>query len=148
MIFVQYREKCTEDYARALHKLNAPCTVVMTLRKLKTVLPSLKPPIEKQVRSRIIYKFHCPLCQECYVGATTRHMCMRLQEHNKPSAVVGKHLRACGARRITMDDVEVLGSSTRSWNHLFTLEALYIREIGPKLNTKDEWRDKELTIKF
>ena len=35
--FVQYRGKNSEHFARALHKLNAPCTVVTMLRKLKTV---------------------------------------------------------------------------------------------------------------
>ena len=38
--FVQYRWKHSEHFARALRKLNAPCTVVMMLRKLKTMLPS------------------------------------------------------------------------------------------------------------
>ena len=45
--FVQYRGKSTEQLAQALHKCQAPCSVIMTLRKLKTVAPSLKPPIEK-----------------------------------------------------------------------------------------------------
>ena len=49
-IMVQYRGKCTENYGRALHKINAPCVVVMTLRKLKTVLPSLKPAIENNLK--------------------------------------------------------------------------------------------------
>ena len=51
MYFIQYRGKCTEEYARALHKVNAPCRIIMTLRKLKTVLPSLKPPVEKMIKS-------------------------------------------------------------------------------------------------
>ena len=37
-LIIQYRGKCTENYARALHKIGAPCTIIMTLRKLKTVL--------------------------------------------------------------------------------------------------------------
>ena len=61
-IKVQYREKITEDYVRALHKINAPCTIVMTLRKLKTALPSLKPPIEKVLKNRILYEIQCPRC--------------------------------------------------------------------------------------
>ena len=36
--FVQYRGKNSEHFTRALRKLNAPCTVVMMLRKLKTML--------------------------------------------------------------------------------------------------------------
>ena len=148
MIFIQYRGKCTEDYARALHRLKAPCTIVMTLRKLKTVLPSLKPPVDKKVRSCIVYKFNCPRCGACYVGATTRHMCVRLGEHMKPSAAAGKHFKACEANRITIDDVEILASSSRKGEYLWTLEALYIRELRPTINTKDEWRRKELTIKI
>ena len=62
MLMIQYRGKCTEDYARALHKINAPCNVVMTLRKLKTVLPSLKPPVDKMLKSGVVYKITCPRC--------------------------------------------------------------------------------------
>ncbi len=39
-IYIQYRGKATEDYARKLHQVKAPCNVIMTLRTLKTVLPS------------------------------------------------------------------------------------------------------------
>ena len=53
---IQYRGKCSEDFARALHKCKAPCTVVMTLRKLKTMLPSLKPPVEKMLKSGLVYR--------------------------------------------------------------------------------------------
>ena len=148
MIFIQYREKCTEDYARALHRLKAPCTMVMTLRKLKTVLLSLKPPVDKKIRSCIVYKFNCPRCGACYVGATTRHICIRLGEHMKPSAAARKHFKACNANRITTEDVEVLASSSRKGEYLWTLEALYIRELRPAINTKDEWKRKELTIKI
>ena len=29
-----------------------------------------------------------------------------------------------------------------------TLEALFIQELEPKINTKDEWRSRTLTIKI
>ena len=67
-LFMQYRGKCTEDNARALHKINAPCTIILTLRKLKTVLPSLKPPVEKMLKSGLVYRLMCPHCSACYVG--------------------------------------------------------------------------------
>ena len=50
-VFVQYRGKVSEDYARSLHRIQAPCTLIMTLRKLKTVLPSLKTPVPKMFRN-------------------------------------------------------------------------------------------------
>ena len=41
-IFIQYRGKGTEEYAHSLRNIKVPRIVIMTLRKLKTVLPSLK----------------------------------------------------------------------------------------------------------
>ena len=67
-LFIQYRGKCTKDNARALHKINAPCTIILTLRKLKTVLPSLKPPVEKMLKSGLVYRLMSPRCSACYVG--------------------------------------------------------------------------------
>ena len=48
----------------------------------------------------------------------------------------------------TSNDVKVLASTSCSLNFLLTLEALYIREIKPELNTKDEYHSQELTMKF
>ena len=39
-----------------------------------------------------------------------------------------------------MDDVCVLGSSSRSITRLMTLEALWINHLKPSINTKDEYR--------
>ena len=56
--------KSAGHYAQALRKLEVSCTVVvMTLRKTKTVLPSLKPSVEKELRSGVVYKIKCPRCQ-------------------------------------------------------------------------------------
>ena len=49
---------------------------------------------------------------------------------------------------ITEADVEILHTTSRGENYLLTLEALYIRERKPVLNTKDEYRRKELVIKL
>ena len=68
-LFIQYRGKCTEDYACALHKVNAPCTIIMIVVKLKTVLPSLKPPLEKMLKSGLVYRLTCRstlLCVLCW----------------------------------------------------------------------------------
>ena len=91
-IFVQYRGKSTEEYARALHKIKAPCIIVMTLRKLKTVLPSLKPQVDKLMRRGVIYKLTCPRCSACYVGQTGRHMLTRFKEHLQRAGPIKTHL--------------------------------------------------------
>ena len=84
---IQYRGKCTEEYASALHRTNAPCTIVMTLRKLKTTLPSLKPPVEKMMRSGVVYKITCPRCEASYVGQTSRHH-TRFREHSRNTCLM------------------------------------------------------------
>ena len=149
-LFLQYRGKVTEDYVRALHKLNAPCKPILTLRKLKTVVPSLKVQVDKRLQSRIVYKLLCPRCQACYVGQTDRHLLKRFKEHCQPSQPFGKHIRLCGASPIFEDktDVSVVHVTNRSIPYLEALEALYIREIRPVINTKDEFRKRELTIKL
>ena len=145
-IIVQYRGKCTEDYARALHKVEAPCTIVMTLRKLKTVLPSLKPSVEKMFKSGVVYKLTCPRCNACYVGQTSRHLQSRFKEH-KRGGPMKLHLNECNVN-ITDENVDILQTTSRGESHLLTLEALNIREIKPSINTKDEYRSRELTIKL
>ena len=147
IIKVQYRGKSTEDYARALHKINAPCTMVMTLRKLKTALPSLKPPIEKVLKSGIVYELQCPRCTACYVGQTGRHLQTRLKEHLLRPGPMRAHLHQCSTT-ITEEHVRILHTTTRDENHLLTLEALHIRERKPTINTKDEYRSRELIIKL
>ena len=147
-IMIQYRGKCSEEYARALHKINAPVTVVMTLRKLKTVLPSLKPSVEKLMKSGVVYNITCPGCSACYVGQTDRHMMTRLYEHIHKAGPMKTHIDTKCKTTLTDDDVDILHTTSRGENYLLTLEALYIRERKPVLNTKDEYRRRELVIKL
>ena len=42
-LFVFYRGKASENFAKDIKKTNAPCRIIFKLRKLKTVLPSLMP---------------------------------------------------------------------------------------------------------
>ena len=144
---VQYRGKCTEDYARALHKIQAPCVIVMTLRKLKSVLPSLKPAVEKMIRSGVVYQLQCPRCKACYVGETCRHMQTRFKEHLQRAGPMKKHLAKCNTT-LTPKEVDILQQTARGEGFLLTLEALHIRERKPTINTKDEYRSRELTIKL
>ena len=116
MLMIQYRGKCTEAYARALHKIKAPCTVVMTLRKLKTLMPSIKPPVEKFLRSKIVYKITCPGCQACYVGQTVRHLQSRFREHQRQGTAITQHIDNCNMteiKKLNMEDIEILASTQR-----------------------------------
>ena len=145
MMMIQYRGKTSEDFARALHKINAPCRVVMTLRKLKTVLPSLKPSVDKMLKSGVVYQISCSRCNACYVGQTDRHFQTRFKEHLSRHPMK-THLAECRAE-INEQNAVILHQTARGEEYRLTLEALYIREIKPTINTKDEYRSRELTIK-
>ena len=57
-----------------------------------------------------------------------------------------KHVDRCTIKALQLSDIEILASTIRRIEHLLTLEALYIREIEPELNKKDEYPSRELTI--
>ena len=43
---------------------------------------------------------------------------------------------------------DILKTDLKNYQQLLAIEALFIREIKSKLNTKDEYRIRELAIKF
>jgi hypothetical protein len=66
--FIENRGKVTEDFCRSPRKIEAPYQPVLTLRKLKTMMPSLKPSVDHRVRSHVVYCIKCPRCSSCYVS--------------------------------------------------------------------------------
>ena len=148
LLFVQYRGKATEEFAHALHKIEAPCNVVFTMRKLRSVLPSLKPAVEKELRGSVVYKLNCSRCSACYVGQTDRHFCTRLKEHqSRKKEPVYRHFEKCGVK-LNLQDTEFLAATTRNVVYLMTLEALWIEELKPYINTKEEYKQRGLTIRL
>ena len=92
-ILLQYRGPATDQFVKRLKDCDAPTQVVLTLRKLKTYLPSLKPPVPKLLKSNVVYKITCPRCHACYVGKTSRHTVTRFGEHRtKKKEPVYKHM--------------------------------------------------------
>ena len=108
-------------------------------------MPSLTTPVEKLLKSKVVYKISCSRCNACHVGQTTRHLITRFKEH-KSNGPVGAHIRSCGD--ITSDNVDILDRTNRSAGHLMTLKALHIKAIKLCLNTKDEHKSRTLTIKL
>ena len=75
----------------------------------------------------------------------TRHLQTRLQGYKRASAPVRAHLRECGAN---MDmNVKVIDRSFDE-NNLLTLEALHIAKLKPALNTREEYRQRQLTLQL
>ena len=48
----------------------------------------------------------------------------------------------------SIDDLVILKTLERDIMYLSVMEALFIREIRPELNTRDEFRGRELRIKI
>ena len=147
LLFLQYRGKLTDNFKCTLKRIQAPCKTILTLRKLKTVLPALKPPIEKALQSVVVYQISCPRCDSRYVGQSVRHLITRIKEHLKPSTPVGSHCKACDVK-ISMENDVVILSKAKYQRQLLIQEALYIKELKPSLNTKDEFKSHTLLIKF
>ena len=83
----------------------------------------------------------------CCVGQTGRHFQTCLKEHLQRAGPMKTHLAQCNAT-LTSDQVDILHSTSRGESFLLTLEALHIRERKPSINTKDEYKSKELVIKL
>ena len=147
-ICLQYRGSITDQFVKKMYDIQAPVQTVLTLRKLRSILPSLKCAIPLMIKSRVIYQITCPQCQLCYVGRTRRHLCTRFGEHKtKKQQPVNKHFMSCINRKPSEADIKILTTTSRGRLQLAILEALFIREIKPALNTRDEWRDHKLSIK-
>ena len=67
------------------------------------------------------------------------HLQTRIREHTRNLLPVKTHLRNCNTT-ITEEYIDILASMSRGEGYLLTLEAFFIQELEPKINTKDEWR--------
>ena len=148
LFFVQFRGHDSTKYIADLIKCEAPITPVYTTSKFTTSLPSLRSREYKNLTSNVVYKIKCSGCSSCYVGMTCRHLVTRIKEHFLPSGVMSKHLKTCGASMNPSTCAEILMSTNRNVIYLSILEALFIRENKPDLNTKDEYRDRSLRIRI
>ena len=146
--FVAYRGRETDKLANAFYRLNAPCKVIMTTQKTKTVMPSLKPEVPKMLLSNVVYKIDCPRCKSSYIGQTSRILLRRTREHLGNRGIVRAHLDKCGVDDLNeCENVSVIGRSP-TVSKLMTLEALFISQFKPEINIKDEYRSRTLTLKL
>ena len=155
MVFLNYRGKCSEDYARDLYRIcNDPneilrpsVRVIFTIKRVKSVLPPLKEPVPKMLRSGTVYQITCSRCKTCYVGQTARHLQTRFREHQNNAGPIKSHGLKC-SKTFSEDDVTILDSTSKSEQYLLTLEAIHIRSIKPEINTKEEFKSRTLIIKI
>ena len=127
----------------SLNKINAPCKIITTW----SLLSSLKTPVDNTLKSWLVYKITCSQCELCYVGQTTQHLLTRFKEHEQSGTPVESHFEACNSS-LTMDDVKIIAISSKCTFKLMTLEAVFIKDNKPSINTKDEFRSCALIIKI
>ena len=141
--FVSYRGKPTEKLAKKFKRLDASCKVIMTTRKSKTCLSSLKPVVPRVLLINVVYKLTCPGCRASYVGQTVRHVQQRVRDHLGNKGTMKIHFRQCSALdnsfSVNENDILFILDKANNFHKLLTLEALYIQELNivstPKTNT-------------
>ena len=60
--------------------------------KLKKCLPPLKTSFARELRSKVVYKLTCSVCNSTYVGQTVRYLATRNDENRKRDSQLGQHL--------------------------------------------------------
>lgn len=87
-----------------------------------------------------------------YVGMTQRHLQTKISEHQKNGdnrGPIRMHTNECIGYQPPKEDFEVLRKIQRQDTvYLSVIEALYIREHKPCLNTKDDFKGRMLRIKI
>ena len=84
----------TQNFASRLKK-SCEIQIIFTTRKLRTCLPTLKSPFDKNLKSHVVHKVTCNGCSSIYVGSTSRHVITRNLEHQKLDSPVGQNLVEC-----------------------------------------------------
>ena len=70
-----------------------------------------------------------------------------LVEHESAKAPVSIHMKSCG-HSLSMDDVSILTTCTKSVVQIMTFEAFFINQLKPELNSRDDDKIRVLVVKF
>ena len=111
-------------------------------------MPSLKSSFSSELKSKKVYRLECCGCKSIYVGQMVRHLTTRIEEHRKEDTPVGQHIRQCGSESGKSEFKWKIIDQASSSIKLLTLEALHIRKERSAINTRDEFRSRELTLRL
>ena len=115
--FIEYRGIVNDRFIKRLKSIGAPLKPLITFRKMRTCLPSLKSKIDKNLKSQVAYKILYPGYSACYIGQTSRHLITRFKEYRcKRNQLVRAHFDKCTHCTPTLNDVKILASTSRSLN--------------------------------
>ena len=145
LLYLQYRGNVSDRMLKKVRGIKPEIKVTFLTTKLRDLISSLKPPIPKELKSRVVYKIECSSCKACYVGQTSRHFCTRLSEHLKDGAPVADHLKQCDS--FSSYEYSFMAATFKR-SKLMTLEALYIEREKPEINSKEEYKRRPLAVKL
>ena len=87
------------------------------------------------LRRNAVYQLTCNICDQQYIGSTTRFIYDRVRVHiNNENSSVKKHIYSCLNKGCKGIDVKIIMSENDPANLRF-YEALYIRKCKPTLNS-------------
>ena len=87
-------------------------------------------------------------CGWYHVGQTVRHLTTRIEEHHKENSPVGQRLRECDRDGKSAELKSEIIDQSSNIQKLLTLEALHIWKERPRINRREEFRSRELTLKL
>ena len=122
--------------------------IAFTSTKIKSFF-SAKDSLPSYLKSFVIYKFKCAGCNSCYIGETTRHLDVRIDEHlrkDKKSAIY-KHIHnnvSCFDNR-NKACFSILDTATTQFQ-LKVKEGMYIGWENPDLNKQVKYLKFSLTV--
>ena len=99
-------------------------------------------------RSDVVYKYKCAICENCYLGSTSRSLAIRISEHQGRSYRTKKHLarplqstirehsEGVCHKQVGKDEFEIIyrGKNT---SEIRIAESLLIRKMQPPLNIEE-----------
>ena len=139
---LQYRGNISNEFVKKLNKIH-PVQKIFNTRKLKSCLSLLESCFDH--KSHMVYDFTCNGCKPNYVGQTCRHITTMVAEHVMADSPMGVHAIDCNGDK-TAFQWKILDQFSNQ-SKLMTLGALYIRTLKPAINTRDEYRTRELPLK-
>ena len=147
ILMVQNRGNHSETLAKKARDITN-ALIILTTRKMKTCIPSLKSSFSSELNSKVVYRLEYCGCKSINVGKTVRHLITRVEEHRKKDTPVGQHIRQCGSESGMSEFNWKIIDQASSTIKLLTLEALHIRKERPAINTHDEFRSRELKLRL
>ena len=148
ILMVQYRRTHSQTLAKKVRDITN-AQIIFTASKMKTCMPSLKFSLSSELKSKVAYRLECCGCKSIYFGQTVRRLTTTIEEHRKEDTPVGQHIRQCGSESGKSEfNLEIIDQASSSSIKLLTLEALHIRKERPAINTRDELRSRELTLRL